>query len=214
MGSFFCVPTIRVPENQSVFDFIARMRREHPLFQTIGTSAHAQSAIFDLDLTRPTLFLIGNETDGLCRAFKEGCDQMATIPMSADSAATSFNVGCAGHRAVLRSRAAAPDRARIVEKEGLPMRERRGIIIHPEELDATWPDRLKAAGLNVLGLHPVGGQEACASLERALYHRLLPKRGGCFRSSTAWASKWNTRRTPCPGCCRARCLPARRTGSA
>ena len=95
MGSFFCVPTIRVPENQSVFDFIARMRREHPLFQTIGTSAHAQSAIFDLDLTRPTLFLIGNETDGLCRAFKEGCDQMATIPMSADSAATSFNVGCA-----------------------------------------------------------------------------------------------------------------------
>lgn len=55
------------------------------------------------------------------------------------------------------------------------MRERRGIIIHPEELDATWPDRLKAAGLNVLGLHPVGGQEACASLERALYHRLLPE---------------------------------------
>lgn len=55
------------------------------------------------------------------------------------------------------------------------MRERRGIIIHPEELDVTWPDRLKAAGLNVLGLHPVGGQEACASLERALYHRLLPE---------------------------------------
>ena len=55
------------------------------------------------------------------------------------------------------------------------MRERRGIIIHPEELDATWPDRLKAAGLNVLGLHPVGGQEACVSLERALYHRLLPE---------------------------------------
>ena len=131
--------TIRVPENQSVFDFIARMRREHPLFQTIGTSAHAQSAIFDLDLTRPTLFLIGNETDGLCRAFKEGCDQMATIPMSADSAATSFNVGCAGHRAVLRSRAAAPDRARIVEKEGLPMRARRGIIIHPEELTRPGP---------------------------------------------------------------------------
>ena len=49
------------------------------------------------------------------------------------------------------------------------MRERRGIIIHPEELDVTWPDRLKAAGLNVLGLHPVGGQEACASLERALW---------------------------------------------
>ena len=95
MGSFFCVPTIRVPENQSVFDFIERMRREYPGFQVVGTSAHAQSPIFDLNLARPTLLMIGNETDGLCRAFKEGCDRMASIPMSADSAATSFNVGCA-----------------------------------------------------------------------------------------------------------------------
>lgn len=61
------------------------------------------------------------------------------------------------------------------------MRERRGILIHPEELDATWPERLQGAGLNVLGLHPVGGQAAHESLERALYHRLLPETRQLFR---------------------------------
>ena len=95
MGSFFRVHTIRIAENQSVFAFIAAMRQKYPGFQAVGTSAHAQSPIFTLDLTRPTLLMIGNETEGLCRAFKEGCDQMAAIPMSPASAATSFNVSCA-----------------------------------------------------------------------------------------------------------------------
>ncbi len=39
--------------------------------------------------------MIGNETDGLCRAFKEGCDRLVTIPMVETSSASSFNVGCA-----------------------------------------------------------------------------------------------------------------------
>lgn len=95
MGSFFSVPAIRVAENRQVFEFVEEMRRRYPLFQTVGTTAHAQVPIYELDLTRPTLLLIGNETDGLCRAFKDSCDRLATIPMSADSAATSFNVSCA-----------------------------------------------------------------------------------------------------------------------
>jgi TrmH family RNA methyltransferase len=39
--------------------------------------------------------MIGNETDGLCRAFSESCDVLATIPMAESSSASSFNVACA-----------------------------------------------------------------------------------------------------------------------
>ncbi len=51
--------------------------------------------------------------------------------------------------------------------------QRRGIIIHPQELDNAWPERLSGAGLNVLGLHPVGGTQAHLSLEAAIHHRML-----------------------------------------
>jgi tRNA(Leu) C34 or U34 (ribose-2'-O)-methylase TrmL len=48
-----------------------------------------------VDLTKPVMLMIGNETDGLCRAFKEYSDILVTIPMSENSSASSFNVGCA-----------------------------------------------------------------------------------------------------------------------
>lgn len=95
MGSFFKVPVIRAPESEAVMGFIEEMRRRYPGFQTVGTTAHRQKPLKDTDLTLPTLFMIGNETDGLCRAFKEGCDVLATIPMDPASYASSFNVGCA-----------------------------------------------------------------------------------------------------------------------
>ncbi|MDD3243907.1 MAG: DUF4838 domain-containing protein [Eubacteriales bacterium] len=44
------------------------------------------------------------------------------------------------------------------------MISRRGLLIHPEEISPRWLPRLRAAGINVLGLHPVGGAAAPASL--------------------------------------------------
>ncbi len=95
MGSFFHVPAIRIPDNEQVFAWIGQMRDRYPKFQVIGTTAHREKSIADVDLTRPTLLMIGNETDGLCRAFKEGCDTLATIPMSETTSASSLNVACA-----------------------------------------------------------------------------------------------------------------------
>ncbi len=95
MGSFFHVPVVRVPENEQVFSLIAQMKEEYPGFQTVGTTAHREHTIGGVDLTRPTLLMIGNETEGLCRAFKEGCDLLATIPMAETSSASSLNVACA-----------------------------------------------------------------------------------------------------------------------
>lgn len=95
MGSFFNTQVIRVPENQKILDYIAKMKKQYPTFQAIGTTAHKEHSLYDLNLTRPTLFMIGNETDGLCNIFKDCCDTLATIPMAESSYATSFNVGCA-----------------------------------------------------------------------------------------------------------------------
>ena len=48
------------------------------------------------------------------------------------------------------------------------MVERRGILVHPEELDEIWLDDIQKAEINVLGLHPVGGTYADQTLREAI----------------------------------------------
>lgn len=95
MGSFFNVPVVRATDNEMVMEYINKLKETYPGFKTIGTTAHKQKNIFEIDLSEPLLFMIGNETEGLCRFFKETCDILATIPMAGSSSASSFNVGCA-----------------------------------------------------------------------------------------------------------------------
>lgn len=95
MGSFFHVPAIRVSDNNSVFSFIQEMKNKYPEFRTVGTTAHKQHTLYGEDLSGPLMLMVGNETDGLCHAFKEGCDLLCTIPMAESSSASSFNVACA-----------------------------------------------------------------------------------------------------------------------
>ena len=95
MGSFFRVPFARLGANAEIEAYFAALRREYPGLQLIGATAHRQRTISELDLTGPVLFLLGNEAEGLNRWLAEQCDALATIPMRADAAATSFNVSCA-----------------------------------------------------------------------------------------------------------------------
>lgn len=60
------------------------------------------------------------------------------------------------------------------------MENRRGIIIHPEELEWSWTERLQDARLNVLGLHPAGGALAHLTLESAVHHRSLTQTQAVF----------------------------------
>ena len=95
MGSFFQVPVIRVSEHARLKSFIQQMKETYPDFQVIGTTSHHETPLDQLDLNRPLLFMIGNETDGLSYGLKETCDVLATIPMSDSASASSLNVGCA-----------------------------------------------------------------------------------------------------------------------
>lgn len=95
MGSFFNLPFIRLENNSQIDAFISSIRKLKPNLQTVGTTSHNQTAIFDVDLTVPVIFFIGNEADGLNQYLTNAGDCFATIPMDNLSEATSFNVSCA-----------------------------------------------------------------------------------------------------------------------
>lgn len=95
MGSFFRMPVIRIADNNTLLSVIEQMKARFSGFQTVGTTAHHQKTISEINFRLPSLIMIGNETDGLSRALKEQSDILATIPMAPDSSASSFNVACA-----------------------------------------------------------------------------------------------------------------------
>lgn len=95
MGSFFNVPFIRFSEKLNIYDYFKKLKKEFPSLQIIGTTSHHETTITEIDFMKPTILMIGNETVGLSQAYKEYCDQLATIPMSSHSSASSFNIACA-----------------------------------------------------------------------------------------------------------------------
>lgn len=95
MGSFFNMPVIRVSDNHALFQYREMLKNTYPGFITVGTTAHREHPLYSVDFTKPLMLMMGNETMGLNKAFKEYCDVLCTIPMSEKSYATSFNVSCA-----------------------------------------------------------------------------------------------------------------------
>lgn len=96
MGSFFNLPVVRVADNHTLFQYIEKVRRQYPEFTIVGTTAHKETPIYHTDLSGSVMLMMGNETMGLNKTFKEYCDVLCTIPMAEKSYATSFNVSCAG----------------------------------------------------------------------------------------------------------------------
>lgn len=95
MGSFFQLPFARIAENERLFAWLDGLRIRYPGFQIVGTTAHQEKRLDQVDFSRPTLLMIGNETDGLNRAYKEMADVLTTIPMAPEGSASSFNAACA-----------------------------------------------------------------------------------------------------------------------
>ncbi len=95
MGSFFHVPCVRVPKHEDLTKYFDTLRERYGELQVIGTTAHAVKPIWDCDLKKPTVFMIGCETDGLSEGLRPFCNEMVTIPMASTSSASSFNVACA-----------------------------------------------------------------------------------------------------------------------
>lgn len=95
MGSFFSVPVIRMEGPDPLRAVISDIRRRYPDFQIIATTAHHKTPIFQMNLTKPCMLLIGNETNGLGKKLYDLADETASLPMHASSSASSLNVSCA-----------------------------------------------------------------------------------------------------------------------
>lgn len=92
MGSFFSVPVIRCEQGE-LMPWLAKIKSKYADAQLIGTSAKADHIISDYNLVKPTILFLGNETEGLSKAYKGLCDELVTIPIY--GSATSLNVACA-----------------------------------------------------------------------------------------------------------------------
>lgn len=95
MGSFFNMPVIRIEDNNDLYAYVDKLRKQFPNLFVAGSTAHKENPIETVDFNCPLILMIGNETMGLNKAFKDYCDILCTIPMDEKSYATSFNVGCA-----------------------------------------------------------------------------------------------------------------------
>ncbi|QNE19093.1 RNA methyltransferase [Kribbella qitaiheensis] len=88
-GSIFALPSVRVPSQREVMEWVEARRTAGIPIVIVGTDEHGTVDIFDHDLTQPTLLLIGNETSGLSAAWKDLADQLVRIPMT--GSASSLN---------------------------------------------------------------------------------------------------------------------------
>ena len=71
----------------------ASMRRQHPSFRLVGSSAHGSQDIRRHTFDRPLALVIGNETHGLSMNYAKVCDAMVRIPMQ--GSVSSLNVASA-----------------------------------------------------------------------------------------------------------------------
>lgn len=99
MGSLFALPTVRLASRHEMGRWAGTLaaaldpdHRGRPV-QIVGTGADAPLSVAAVDLTLPTVLVLGNEAEGLTPAYRELCDILVRIPMHGD--ADSINVACA-----------------------------------------------------------------------------------------------------------------------
>jgi len=92
-GSLFALPVVRLASHLEVQRWVEEQRQGGTRFQVVGAAGEAPRAVDEVDLRGPTLLVVGNETHGLSRGYRELCDLLVRIPMA--GAADSLNVACA-----------------------------------------------------------------------------------------------------------------------
>jgi len=88
MGSALRLPIVHIHSGDA---FMQECRRRG--FQTVATVLTGEKAHFDVDLTKPTLVILGQEGGGLPQEMTENVDWLVRIPMA--ETIESLNVGTA-----------------------------------------------------------------------------------------------------------------------
>jgi 23S rRNA (uridine2479-2'-O)-methyltransferase len=112
-GSLFSLPVVRVPSHRPVLDWAGSLSARGLDVSVVGADERGDLDVADVDFTRATLLVIGNETAGLSAAWRDACDHLARIPML--GTASSLNAAMAASIVLYesaRQRIAASARAR------------------------------------------------------------------------------------------------------
>lgn len=97
-GSLFAVPAVRAPGAEQVLNWVHVVRAGGVPLRVMGMAEDASVELAELDLTGPTLFVVGNEARGMSAAWAAGCDACVRIPMT--GAASSLNAAVSGSLAL------------------------------------------------------------------------------------------------------------------
>lgn len=92
-GSFFSFPSVRLSLHQELISWIEFLKKQMPDLQIVATDESGDENVYDYDLKKPTILLIGNEKTGLSTTYKEMADATVKIPIQ--GFASSINVACA-----------------------------------------------------------------------------------------------------------------------
>jgi 23S rRNA (uridine2479-2'-O)-methyltransferase len=88
-GSLFALPVVRCPSHREPAAWLAAQRARGCPIVLAGADERGDRDVFDVDLTQPTLLVVGNEGTGLSAVWRELCDLLVRIPMT--GAASSLN---------------------------------------------------------------------------------------------------------------------------
>lgn len=92
-GSLFALPVVRAPEPVTVLAWVEGLRERGVAVRTVATDESGSDPVDAVDLTGPTVLLVGNETRGLSAAWRDAADVTVRIPMR--GAASSLNLAAA-----------------------------------------------------------------------------------------------------------------------
>ncbi len=93
MGSLYALPVVRVREEAALLAWYAGLRARGLALRVVGTSAHGDRLLYEVDCSGPLALLIGSERDGLSPEVRATADVVARLPMA--GGASSLNVSAA-----------------------------------------------------------------------------------------------------------------------
>ena len=93
MGSYFAVDIQKMERNEEIIEYIDKLKTKFPDLQVIATTEDGEYYSRQIDYTKPTILLMGNEADGLSMFYWDICNKTVKIPMQGE--ASSLNLACA-----------------------------------------------------------------------------------------------------------------------
>ena len=93
MGAVFALPVTTTASHTGVKEWVDNAKTLGIEYQVIGSSGKASDLIYSVDLTKPTVLILGNETVGMSKGYWDICAATVKIPIG--GALSSINVSCA-----------------------------------------------------------------------------------------------------------------------